>query len=194
MRVLLLLLLSGLAYAGGCTGPCGCDQAAGNTILNISVYDEFGSIPPEAEDRFIWIEYEKDSAVIRETIWDGWQGQRANGSTYLYNIPSCVEDQVSNEYYLYLVQPNSSCKQEYATLMEGRKALLTDDLEWNGSVYSDGCMTGYKFSLLRNYFESEVPVHLYPDRYSKYSRSTEACFPLFVLLGLGAAVFRSNLV
>ncbi len=186
--LILLLLVSGFVFAADCTGPCGCDPIAGNTQINISIYDDFGPIPPGSEDRLIWIEYEKDR-VIRETIWDGWEKSNSSDEIYQYTVQSCVEDPVSSDYYIYLHNGNSSCKPEYVKLMTGRKTLLVDDLEWNGSVYSDECMSGYQFKLIRSYFESSTPLYLYPDRYSKYSKGGDACALAFALLGLAVLSF-----
>jgi hypothetical protein len=192
MKILILLLLvSGLALAADCTGPCGCDSVAGHTQLNISVYDDFGPIPPLAEDRLIWIEYEKGE-IIRETIWDGWNKPNTTDDMYKYKVPSCVDDPVSDDYYIYFYGSNASCRQEYSRLMHGRKTLLANEFEWNGSVYSDECVSGYQFKLIRSYFESSVPLYIYPDRYSKYTKEGEACSPAFLLIGLAVLAYRSS--
>ena len=192
MKILILLLLvAGLAFAADCTGPCGCDAPAGYTELNISVYDEFGPITPQDENRRMWIEYEKGE-LVRDIIWDGWNKSNNTDEIYRYKIPSCVEDPVSLDYYIYLYNGNSSCQEEYSRQMDGRGALLANGLEWNGSVYSDDCITGYQFKLIRSYFETSVPLYLYPDRYSKYSKSGGGCAPALVLLGVLALAFRSS--
>ncbi len=189
MKILVLLLLaSGFAFAADCAGPCGCDSPAGYTELNISVYDEFGPITPQDERRLIWIEYEKD-ALVREIIWSGWNKTNSSGEIYRYTIPSCVEDPVSLDYYIYLYEDNAECRDRYDEEMEGRKTLLADDLNWNGSVYADECMTGYQFKLIRSYFETSVPLYLYPDRYSKYSKAGEGCAPAALLAFVLSAAF-----
>lgn len=178
--LILLLAVLGFAFAADCAGPCGCEAAAGYTELNMSVYDNFGPIPPSSEERLIWIEYEKDT-VIRDTIWNGWEKPNTTEDIYRYRVPSCVEDPVSLDYYIYLYNGNSSCRQEYLRLMEGRTNLLASELEWNGSVHSGECVSGYRFKLIRSYFESSVPLYLYPDRYSKYTKGGEACAPAMAL-------------
>lgn len=172
-------------------GPLGCESPAGYTELNISVYDGFGPIPPSGEGRRIWIEYEK-GALVREIIWDGWSSPNTSAEFYQYVVPSCVEDPVSLDYYIYLYSANGSCRGEYEKLI-GAGTLLADDLEWNGSVYSDECMSGYQFKLIRSYFETSVPLYLYPDRYSKYSKSGDSCAPAALLaVTAGAALLASR--
>jgi hypothetical protein len=184
MKMLILLLMAlGFASAADCEGPCGCDPVAGYTELNISVYDSFGPIPPSSEGRLIWIEYEKEGKIVRETLWDGWIGPNTSKEFYQYKVPSCAGDPVSRDYYIYLYSANSSCRPQYDELM-GENGLVAGAFEWNGTVYSDECVSGYQFKLIRSYFESSVPLYLYPDRYSKYSRGSDVCLPAMGLAAL----------